>query len=131
MTDEEKVRYWIDLSEKDSIAAQVMMNAGLYLYAGFMCHQMIEKIFKGYFAKIKGSIPPFIHDLERLAKKSELYGMLNKEQIMLIKELNPLNIEARYPDYKKQLAKDLTRDKTQSILKQAKELQQWTKEKTL
>ena len=129
MTVDEKVKYWIDLSQNDFNVAQTLMKNGHNLYTGFMCHQAIEKIFKGYFAKVKNEPPPFKHDLEYLAQQSGLYNILNEKQILFIEELNPLNIEARYPDYKNKTAQYLTNEKTKVIYKQTKELLQWTKEK--
>jgi len=50
---------------------------------------------------------------------------------MFLNTLNPLNIEARYPDYKEQMAKMLTNERCEQILEQTKLLQQWTKENLL
>ena len=129
MTGEEKVKYWVDLSNEDFVVAETLLKNGHNLYAGFMCHQAVEKIFKGYFSKVKNDTPPFKHDLEFLAQQSGLYELLNEGQISFIEKLNPLNIEARYPDYKNKLAQYLTNERTQSIFSQTKELLQWTKEK--
>ena len=70
MTREEKIKYWIDLSESDFLVAETLIKNEHYLYAGFMCHQAVEKMFKGYYAKAKDDTPPFKHDLEFLAQKS-------------------------------------------------------------
>lgn len=45
----EKIRYWIDLAEYDLETARVMLTGKRFLYVGFMCHQAIEKILKGYY----------------------------------------------------------------------------------
>jgi len=129
MTNEEKIKYWIDLSNTDFAVADTLIKNRHNLYAGFMCHQAVEKIFKGYFTKIKNETPPFKHDLEYLAQQSGLYNLLNDEQISFIELLNPLNIEARYPDYKNKISQYLTDEKILSIYKLTKELLQWTKEK--
>jgi HEPN domain-containing protein len=129
VTNEEKIKYWVDLSNNDFLVAETLMKNGHNLYTGFMCHQAIEKIFKGYFAKVKKDTPPFKHDLEFLAQQSGLYELLNEKQISFIEELNPLNIEARYPDYKNKLSQYLTDEKIQEIFNQTKELMQWMKEK--
>jgi hypothetical protein len=71
VTNEEKIRYWVDLSSNDLAVAETLMKNGHNLYAGFMCHQAVEKILKGYFAKVKNDTPPFKHDLEYLAQQSD------------------------------------------------------------
>jgi len=129
MTNEEKVNYWIDLSNNDFIVAQTLIKNRHNLYVGFMCHQAVEKIFKGYYAKVKNSTPPFKHDLEYLAQQSGLYDLLSEEQILFLEILNPLNIEARYPDYKNKITQYMTNERTQNIFEKTKGLLLWTKEK--
>jgi HEPN domain-containing protein len=129
LTNEEKVKYGIELSNNDFAVAKTLMKNGHNLYAGFMCQQAIEKVLKGYFAKVKNDTPPFKHDLEYLAQQSGLYNLLNEGQISFLETLNPLNIEARYPDYKNKTAQYLTNERTHTIFEQTKELLKWTKEK--
>jgi len=131
MTNEEKMQYWINLSDYDLETAEAMMNTKRFLYVGFMCHQVIEKIFKAGYVKIKNETPPFSHDLPRLADLADFYDLLTNEQKLFLNALNPLNIEARYPDYKEKLKKLLTDERCKQIFEQTKQLQQWTKEKIL
>ncbi|MDR1023924.1 MAG: HEPN domain-containing protein [Prevotellaceae bacterium] len=131
MTNEEKTRHWINLSDEDLKAAAVLLNGKCYLYAGFMCHLTIEKIFKACYTKIKGDTPPFTHDLLYLAAKSGFDNLLTEEQQDFIAEVNPLNIEARYPEYKSSIAKTLTFSKCITLIERTKSLQQWIKEKIL
>ncbi|MDR3263217.1 MAG: HEPN domain-containing protein [Clostridiales bacterium] len=42
-------------------------------------------------------------------------------------ELNPLNIEARYPEYKEQIAKTLTPERCKAIIAKTEELLCWIK----
>jgi len=131
MTQEEKIKYWIDISTNDLKAAEIMLNNYQYLYAGFMCQQVVEKIIKGYFTKVKDNPPPHIHDLTKLAKQSGLNDLLSEEQKMFLKEVNPFNIEARYPEYKSKIAEYLTDETTASVFNRTKEFFEWTKEKIL
>jgi len=131
MTTEEKVQHWIKLSDYDLETALVMLNTGRYLYVGFMCHQVIEKIFKAVYSKSKEDTPPYTHDIEYLALKSGFYETLSNEQQDFIGELNPLNIEARYPEYKQEISKILTPLKCDNLLKETTKLQLWTKEMLL
>lgn len=45
---DDKVKYWLELSDYDVETALAMLNGKRYLYVGFMCHQTIENIFKAY-----------------------------------------------------------------------------------
>jgi HEPN domain-containing protein len=58
MTNREKILYWVNLADYDMITAQTMLDGGRYLYVGFMCHQVVEKIFKAYYSKMKAETPP-------------------------------------------------------------------------
>jgi HEPN domain-containing protein len=131
MTTEEKVKYWTEISDYDLETSVAMLETKRYLYVGFMCHQVIEKIFKAVYSERKDEMPPYTHDLEYLALKSGFYEMLSEEQQDFIGELNPLNIESRYPEYKKMLSKILTPSECSRLLEQTKKLQQWTKEMIL
>jgi HEPN domain-containing protein len=131
MTTEEKVKHWIGLSDYDLETAIAVLETKRYLYVGFMCHQVVEKIFKAVYSERKEDTPPYTHDLEYLALKSGFYETLSEEQKDFIGELNPLNIEARYPEYKKEILKILTPSKCAKLLEETKKLQQWTKEMIL
>ena len=124
-----KIKYWIELSEYDLETAEAMLQSKRYLYVGFMCHQTIEKAFKAYYIELKSETAPFSHSLSLLAKKGEFYELFSEEQRSFIDQLEPLNIEARYPTHKERLLKSLTDSKCKEIIKNTKELQQWIKEK--
>ena len=51
---------------------------------------------------------------------------MNTEKEILL-EMEPLNIEARYPEYKERLARRLTPDYCETIIMKTKALQQWIK----
>jgi HEPN domain-containing protein len=124
-----KIKYWIDLSDYDIETAEAMLHSKRYLYVGFMCHQTIEKAFKAYFSKLKSGTVPYSHSLSLLAKKGDFYELFSEEQKEFIDQIEPLNIEARYPSYKERLMKSLTDNKCNEIIQKTKELQKWIKEK--
>ena len=128
MTTEEKIDYWVELSDYDLETADAMLQTKRYLYVGFMCHQSIEKILKGVFSKIKKETPPFVHKLALIALQGDFYEQFSEEQKVFIDQMEPLNIKARYPDDKKELAKKLNQAKCIEILEKTKDLQQWIKE---
>jgi len=42
MTTEEYIEYWLTLSNEDLKVGETLLKNQHYLYAGFMCHQVIE-----------------------------------------------------------------------------------------
>ncbi len=126
---ENKVNYWVEMSDYDLETAEAMLLTSRYLYVGFMCHQTIEKILKAYWANNLTEIPLKIHSLSRLAEKTNLTEQLSEEQLDVIDRLEPLNIEARYPSYKERLIKSLSKEYCTELLRETKELQLWIKNK--
>ena len=125
----EKIKYWIDLSDYDMETALAMLKSKRYLYVGFMCHQTIEKIFKAYFTYLQNDVAPFSHSLSYIAKKGGFYNEFSENQKDFIDQIEPLNIEARYPSYKERLLKSLSDEKCFEIIDNTKEIQQWIKKK--
>jgi HEPN domain-containing protein len=124
-----KIKYWIDISDYDIETAKAMLKTERMLYVGFMCHQSIEKILKAYWEKTKNDHPPKTHNLTRLSYDTELESLMGIDQIELLSELEPLQIESRYPSYKDQLLNSLTREYSEDLIKRTGELQQWIKMK--
>lgn len=96
---------------------------------GLCVTKQLKKIFKAYYLKLKNENPPFSHSLSYIAKKGDYYFQFREEQKNFIDEVEPLNIEARYPSYKERLLKSLTHSKCEEILLNTKNIQQWIKEK--
>ena len=125
----DKMTYWIEMSDYDFDTAKAMLETKRYLYVAFMCHQTIEKILKAYWSKVLEEPPLKIHSLSRLAEKSGLDKDMSEEQMDFIDELEPLNIEARYPSYKERLMKSLTSDRCKDLIEQTDKLRTWIKSK--
>ncbi|MDA3954974.1 MAG: HEPN domain-containing protein [Bacteroidales bacterium] len=126
---DKNIKYWIDLSDYDLETAEAMLKSKRYLYVGFMCHQTIEKIFKAYFTRLKNETAPFSHSLSYLAKRGEFYESFSENQKDFIDQIEPLNIEARYPSHKERLMRSLTESKCLEIIQKTKEIQLWIKAK--
>ena len=129
MTIDEKVTYWLDIADKDLVVAQDLMKMKHWLYVAFMCQQTIEKTIKAYHTKHQPDNPPFIHNLTRLAEKSGMYEAMTDEQKMFLDVMTPMNIEARYREYKNRLAAMLNEQNTLHVLEQTKQMQQWILQK--
>lgn len=124
---DKKVKYWIDTAEYDLDTAKAMLDTGRYLYVGFLCHQTIEKCLKAIIAK-SGQFPPKIHNLLNLVEKTDIKENISEEQKDFLSELNPLNIEARYPDYKNKINEILTETYCNELLNKTKGMVKWIKE---
>jgi HEPN domain-containing protein len=126
---ERKVSYWIEMAEYDLETARVMLDGGRYLYVGFMCHQAIEKVLKGYIWKKSGAEPAYTHSLARLLADAGLDNATSTELRDFVDILEPLKIETRYPTDREKLMRSMNRERSISILDQTKELYTWIKAK--
>ena len=125
MTREEKVQYWLDIANEDIDLGEFLFQSRRWLYSVFMCHQVIEKMLKAYWTATHDDVPPYIHEHKRLAELCGLYWKMSDEQRDFLQEIRPMNIEARYPDYKRSIANSLDEVKVGQIVEQTKQMQQW------
>ena len=125
----DRVPYWIDLADYDIETAETLYNGGRWLYVAFMCHQAIEKTLKAYWCDTLYTDPPYIHNLNRLIEDTGLVKEMTEAQLDTIETLVPMNIQARYPEYKEQLARMLSKERCRTIIDETKQLQQWIKNK--
>lgn len=128
MDKQEKVKYWVEISDYDMETSKTMLDGKRYLYVGFMCHQAVEKILKAFFTAKIEQTPPYVHNLKRLAEECNLLNSLSDEQLDLIEELVPMNIEARYPTYKELLLKSLSENRCKQLINKTEELCYWIKQ---
>ena len=124
-----KVEYWVDSANYDLETAEAMYETKRWLYVGFLCHQVIEKMIKAYYVDKKNEMPAKIHNLYRLSSDSELYGMFSEEQQGFISILEPLNIEGRYPEYRDRIFKSLSPNKCREIIDHTITVKEWIFEK--
>lgn len=126
---QDKIKYWVEIADYDFDTAIAMLESNRLLYVGFMCHQVIEKMIKAFWSKTLEEPPLKIHTLSRLAEISDLKTEMSSEQWDFIIELQPLNIEARYPQYKEMLFQKLTPSYCREVLEKTKDLKQWILER--
>ena len=129
MTDQDKVEYWLDLAAYDLETAQALLDSKRYLYVGFMCHQVAEKLLKAFFMAIFRETPPKIHDLRNLATRVGLYPNMPENIQETIALLNPLNIESRYPSYQRQIAASLNYERCTELITLTEELNNWIRQR--
>ncbi len=116
------ILYWIELSDYDLETARAMLEKQRYLYVGFMCHQSIEKAMKAFWQFSNNSHPPKTHNLAFLFEHTGLSKKLSPGQVEFIDELDPLNVETRYPAYKDALYAMMTPEFSELLLKKTSEM---------
>jgi len=125
----DKVDYWLELCDDDLKAAKAMLKTENFLWAGFICHLIAEKALKAAIAYITNEVPPKTHDLPKLAAKTDIYGDMSEDYKILLNKLTPLQIEARYPEYKEKIISLLTEKYCNKLLEETEGFLCWIKRK--
>ena len=68
-----------------------MLKTNRFLYVGFMCHQVIEKILKACYTFLNDDMPPYTHNLRYLAEKSLLLDQFSEKQKSFLNESHNKN----------------------------------------
>lgn len=123
MNKEELIKYWIDASEIDYKAMNNLFRSKDYVWALFIGHLVIEKLLKALVVKNNEELVPKIHDLNKLAKLSSLELSEDRKNILDI--ITSFNIEARYPDYKKEFYKKSDFEFTSKHIKHINKVRSW------
>jgi HEPN domain-containing protein len=125
--DKEKlINFWIEGSDDDYDTMIAMYESKRYSWSLFIGHLMIEKLLKAYFVKEKSDYPPYIHNLFRLAEKSDLN--LSEDRKEKLVTITAFNINARYDDYKMSFKQHCTADFTSKWIDNLKDLRIWIKQ---
>ena len=123
-----KSEYWFELCEDDILTAKALLDSKRLLHMGFFCHMAAEKALKAVISEKTNGIPPKIHDLQKLAVQGSIYDEFSNEQLLFIDKLTPLQIEARYPEYKSKIAGTLTSYYCQELLTETEAFVCWIKQ---
>ena len=124
----ERVEYWLKLCNEDLLMAKGLFQIKRYQHMGFFCHMIAEKALKAVVARKTGKLPPRIHELGELAVLGGIRESLSKEQMMLLNKLNPLQIDARYPNDEETQIPELTPTESEQLLKETEEFLCWIKQ---
>lgn len=123
MEKEELLKYWVDASEVDYIAMENLLTSKDYVWSLFLGHLVIEKLLKALALLNNCEFIPKIHDLNKLAKSAGLE--INDDQKNLFDIITSFNIEARYPDYKKEFYKQCDSYFTNAHVEKIREIRLW------
>ena len=104
-----------------------LFENGHYIWALFVGHLVPEKLLKAYHMKYVGTDYPPIHNLLKLAERSNLD--LSEDQKDFLLEATTFNLKARYPDYKQRFYKKATERFTKDKINKIREFREWLKGK--
>lgn len=121
---------WKLLAKDDFVVARLSYENRIYLQALFHCQQAIEKALKGLIIFLKNQEPPYTHDLIRLYKLIEDTNFYEPKNNVLFGGLNPYYIRARYPSYRDEISKSLTKVKVESYINFTQEVLKWLEVET-
>lgn len=124
-----KTTYWLELCDDDLMTAKALLDAKRLLHMGFFCHMIAEKAIKAVIADVTNEVPPKIHNLIKLADFCGVINDLSDEQLRLLDDLKPLQIEARYPEYKTAIKETLTFERCKRLLIETEEFLCWIKKR--
>ncbi|MBI2436427.1 MAG: HEPN domain-containing protein [Candidatus Magasanikbacteria bacterium] len=118
-----QIVYWRSSAKKDWKTAEYLFLGKYYDACLFFCHLAIEKLLKGMVVIETKDTPPFIHDLERLAKFANLeYSAEEKSRLL---EITGFHIAGRYKEDKYEFYKKCTKPFTTLKLAMCKEVFLW------
>ncbi len=123
---ENKYDEWYFQSDYDYETAVDMFKSGRYVYCIFMCHLSLEKALKGLLIKKTDEYPSKSHSLVYFADKIGLEMTETNSEFLFM--LNKISVPTRYPDDLRKLVNAYSKEKTESILNQTKEVQIWIKQ---
>ena len=127
MTKEELISFWIEGSDRDFVTMEHLFEMKDYHWSLYVGHLVIEKLLKAYYIKTIDSQHPFIHNLLRLAEKSNLD--ITEEQKKFLVRVTTFNLRAKYQDYKNNFYKLCTKEFTEKWINEIKGFRQWIKTK--
>jgi HEPN domain-containing protein len=121
----EIIDFWASEAEESLDVAKHLFEKKDYSYALFFGHLSVEKIIKAVLVKNTNQPAPRSHNLFRLAKEAQIE--ITDEQKHTLIRITAFNLEARYPDYKKEFRKKCTRHFTATELQKIEEVFIWLK----
>lgn len=129
MKKNELIKYWLDSSNRDFRTMNNLFEKRDYHWSLFLGHLVVEKLLKAYYVKNISIHPPLIHNLLRIAEKTNLE--LTEEQKDFLVTVTTFNIRARYDDQKLDFYKTCTKKFTSEWIVSIKEFRKWIKKELL
>lgn len=108
MTEEDIIRRFREGADRNLQTAKDLYTSGHYDWALFLGQLSLEKLLKSLVIRKTNKLPPFIHDLVKLASLTSI--SLSKEQEEQLIEITRYHVQARYDDIKYELYKKATKE---------------------
>ncbi|MFH1187915.1 MAG: HEPN domain-containing protein [bacterium] len=122
---QEIIDYWQKGADRSFDTAGFLYKGKRYSDCLFFCHLMLEKLLKGLVAQNTKQHAPYVHELDILAKKTEL--PLTNIQLEQLKIISAFNIASRYDNIKESFYKMATKEYAEKYFNVSKELFLWLK----
>jgi len=116
------ISYWQTGAEEDWDVAKQLIESNKIRHGLFFLHMALEKILKAHICRNIKDVAPRTHNLVRLAELSGI--VLEQKQKDLLAEINPFNIEGRYPEVWSAVP---SRNEAGTLRQRTKELFEWLK----
>jgi len=119
---EKHIEHWRKGSDEDFEVANQLIKSNKIRHGLFFLHLSLEKMLKALVCLNSNDIAPRLHNLVRL---SELSGIaLEEKHIDFLSEMNPFNMEGRYPELWGAIP---SRKEADELLFQTGKILQWLK----
>jgi len=127
MTTEEKYTYWQELAQYDLESADAMFVSGRWFYVVFMCQQAIEKLCKGLYTLYIDDDVPKIHNIKQvfLCFEAKLPVPVSEDKYQLFDSLSAHYLVTRYPDFTRQINRQIDRSEAEALLIKTREVFSW------
>jgi HEPN domain-containing protein len=121
---EKQVQYWRDSVIDDIESVDALFKAKKVNQGLFFAHLSVEKALKAIVCRETGEHAPYTHNLDRLAKLSNLE--LSEDQIQILAQVSPYNLRGRYSIPATPL---LTMKEAREITSKVRKLVKWLNKK--
>lgn len=115
-----QIKYWQENAQEDWEVALELLENNRFRHGLFFAHLALEKILKAHVCKETNDLAPKIHNLIHLSQLANIN--LSSDQFNLLAEMNPFNIEGRYPDSMKITP---TKEEAQLLIGNARKVLEW------
>ncbi len=117
---QKQIAHWKNGAVEDWDVAWDLIKQNKIRHGLFFAHLALEKLLKAHVCHQTQNLAPRIHNLSRLAGLTTL--TLSQFQKDLLAEMNPFNLEGRYPDL---LIPPPSQNEAKNYMRRAKEVYEW------